>query len=239
VLKLLRKVEGVGHKLFMDNYCSSPQLFSDLHKRKINSCGTVRHNRKGMLPNFGPKVLKLKKGDILCKVKGGTSAVCWTDKREIYLFTNMHEPPISGHYVDEEVNASKPLCIESYKRKMGFVDMSDIWRTATAFPERHGNGQKKLFFHLVDLTVLKAFIIHSSCGGTLSHKVFRERLVSGFTHAAQDINTSPTTSDSRRPSSQAVRVCRLDDKHSNHWPNKVLLEDVVCLLIKEESQESL
>jgi hypothetical protein len=30
VLKLIRKLEGVGHKLFMDNYFSTPQLFSDL-----------------------------------------------------------------------------------------------------------------------------------------------------------------------------------------------------------------
>jgi hypothetical protein len=172
-------------------------------------------------------------------VKGGTSVVCWTDKREIYLFTNMHEHPISGHYVDEEGNASKPLCIESYKRKMGFVDMSDMMANSYSISRKAWKWTKKLFFHLVDLTVLKAFIIHSSCGGTLSHKVFRERLVSGFTHAAQDINTSPTTSDSRRPSSQAVCVCRLDVKHSNHWPNKVLLEDVVCLLIKEESQDQI
>jgi hypothetical protein len=76
VLKLVRKVEGVGHKLFMDTYFSSPQLFSDLCSRKINSCSTIRHNRKGMPANFGPKMLKLKKGDLLCKVKGGASAVC-------------------------------------------------------------------------------------------------------------------------------------------------------------------
>ncbi|PSN35194.1 PiggyBac transposable element-derived protein 4, partial [Blattella germanica] len=47
VLQLTSKVEGVGHKLFMDNYFSSPDLFNDLHERKINCCGTVRHNRKG------------------------------------------------------------------------------------------------------------------------------------------------------------------------------------------------
>jgi hypothetical protein len=32
--------------------------------------------------------MKLKKGDI-CKVKGGTSAVCWDDKIEVHLLTNM------------------------------------------------------------------------------------------------------------------------------------------------------
>jgi hypothetical protein len=70
VLKLIRKVESVRHKLFMDNYFSLPKLFSDLY-----SCDTIPDNGKGMPANFGPKMLKLKKGDLLCEVKGGTSAL--------------------------------------------------------------------------------------------------------------------------------------------------------------------
>jgi hypothetical protein len=57
VLELVQKVEGAGHKLFMDNYFTSPKLFNDLHHRKINACGTVCHNRKEMPPNFSPKPL--------------------------------------------------------------------------------------------------------------------------------------------------------------------------------------
>jgi hypothetical protein len=48
VLQLVRRVENKGHKLYMDNYFSSPRLFDDLHNRTIDSCGTVRHNRKEM-----------------------------------------------------------------------------------------------------------------------------------------------------------------------------------------------
>jgi hypothetical protein len=55
--------------LHMDNYFSLPQLFSDLYGRKMNSCSTIPHNRKGMPANSEPKMLKLKKGDLLCKVK--------------------------------------------------------------------------------------------------------------------------------------------------------------------------
>jgi hypothetical protein len=106
-LQLTRNAEGVGHKLFMDNYFS-PQLFSDLHNRKITSCGTVHHNRQGMPANFGPKTLKLKKGDIIYKVKGGISTVL-KDKREVYFLTNMHNLPASGYFLDKEGNASKPL----------------------------------------------------------------------------------------------------------------------------------
>ena len=55
VRHLTHRVEGLGHKLFMDNLFSSPRLFDDLDGRKINSCGTVRPNRKDMPRDFGPK----------------------------------------------------------------------------------------------------------------------------------------------------------------------------------------
>lgn len=61
VLGLTRKVEGVGHKLYMDNYFSSPALYDDLLTRKINSCGTVRYNRRELPQEINPKNLKLKK----------------------------------------------------------------------------------------------------------------------------------------------------------------------------------
>jgi len=47
VTELTRKIEGCGHKLYMDNFFSSPVLFDDLVKKQIYCCGTVRPNRKG------------------------------------------------------------------------------------------------------------------------------------------------------------------------------------------------
>jgi hypothetical protein len=38
---LARGVEGVGHKLHLDNFISSPDLFDELHRSAIICCGTV------------------------------------------------------------------------------------------------------------------------------------------------------------------------------------------------------
>jgi hypothetical protein len=46
ILELVQEVEGVGHKMFMDNYFISPKLFSDLHHKKINACSTVHDNSR-------------------------------------------------------------------------------------------------------------------------------------------------------------------------------------------------
>lgn len=78
----------------LDTKFLSPQLFSDQHKREINSCGTVHHKRKGTPHTLGQKALQLKKGDILCKVKGGTHAVCWQDKRSLHHHQHVQPPSI-------------------------------------------------------------------------------------------------------------------------------------------------
>ena len=90
VRHLTHRVEGLGHKLFMDNFFSSPRLFVDLDGHKINSCGSVRPNRKDMPPDFGPKKLKLKMGDIRVKTRGGLTALVWKDRREVYMLTWTH-----------------------------------------------------------------------------------------------------------------------------------------------------
>jgi len=64
VLQVIRRVEGQGHKIFMDNYFTSPALFDDLFQRKIRACRTVRHDRRGMPRDFGPEFLKMKSGNI-------------------------------------------------------------------------------------------------------------------------------------------------------------------------------
>jgi len=71
VRRLTSRVQGLGHKIFMDNFFSSPGPFDDLERRKINSCGTLWPNRRDMLSDFGPKQLKLKRGDVRVRTRGG------------------------------------------------------------------------------------------------------------------------------------------------------------------------
>jgi hypothetical protein len=55
----------------MENLFGPPRLFDDLVRRKINSCGTVRPNRKEMPCDFRQKKKKLKRGDVRVKTRGG------------------------------------------------------------------------------------------------------------------------------------------------------------------------
>ena len=125
VLQVIRRVEGLGHKVFMDNYFTSPALFEDLFQRKINACGTVCHDRRGMPQDIGPKSLKMKRGDIVTCIRGNLRAVLWKDKRDVYILTNMHSPPVEGNFTDDFGHAINPRVVEDYNAYMGFVDKSD------------------------------------------------------------------------------------------------------------------
>ena len=98
VANLTRGVEGFGHKLYMDNFFSSPDLHDDLAHKKIFCCGTVRLHRKGMPKDLKPKTLRLKCGDIGVRTRGDTMAVVWKDKRDECFLTNIHDPPREGNY---------------------------------------------------------------------------------------------------------------------------------------------
>jgi len=59
VTELMRKIKGCGHKLYMDNFFFSPELFDDLAKKQVQCHGTVRPNRRGMPQDLAPKTSKL------------------------------------------------------------------------------------------------------------------------------------------------------------------------------------
>jgi hypothetical protein len=44
VAGLMRRIQNVGHRLYVDNFFSSPDLSDDLYMKTINCCGTLRLN---------------------------------------------------------------------------------------------------------------------------------------------------------------------------------------------------
>jgi len=63
--------------------------------------------------------------------------------RQIYLLTNKNLLE-SGHFVKEEGNASKPVCINSYSKGIGFVDLSDMLANSYSISLKTWYGLKSL-----------------------------------------------------------------------------------------------
>jgi len=67
---------------------------------------------------------------------------------------------------------------------MGYVEKSDCVSNSYSTSRWTWKWTKKLFFHLLDLTILNSIIILTSCGSKLSHQQFKLTLVGGLIQEA-------------------------------------------------------
>jgi hypothetical protein len=121
------------------------------------------------------------------KVKGDLTAIVWNVEQNVHVLTNMHSPPLEGSFCDEHGKAMKPDIIQDYNRHMGYVDKSDHMTNSYSGSRQTWKWTKKLFFHLMDLTILNSFIILASCGSQLSHRQFRLMLVRDLIQEAERV----------------------------------------------------
>jgi hypothetical protein len=84
---------------------------------------------------------------------------------------------LDGNFRDEAGNAVKPHVTEDYNAHMGFVDKYDRMVNSYGIARRTWKWTKKLFFHLLHMTILNMYLLHKSCDGIMTHKKFREILV--------------------------------------------------------------
>jgi len=138
--------------------------------RKINSCRTVRPNRKDMPSYFGLKQLKLKRGDVRVRTRGGLTALVWKERREVYMLTNMDPPRAEGNFCDNSNCPVKLHNVEWYKKHKGYINNSDRMANSYSMSQRTFKWTTKLFFHLLDLTVFNSWILLFSCGAKYTHQ---------------------------------------------------------------------
>jgi hypothetical protein len=76
------------------------------------------------------------------------------------------------------------------------------------------------FFHLTDMAIPNAFLLHKTCGGKMTHKRFREVLVCNLITEFHEQNVTASGISRGRPIPSVSQVSRLEVKHSQHWPSK-------------------
>ena len=138
--------------MYMDNYYTSPTLFTSLQQLGFGACGTVRVNRHGM-----PKEVteaKLKGEMTTSEVKKGMLALKWQDKRAVVMLSTIHDDSrvtkrrtrlVAGGI--EEVQ--KPIMVEKYMY-MGGVDKGDQLMSYYGFSHRTVKWWRRAFFHLFE-----------------------------------------------------------------------------------------
>jgi hypothetical protein len=93
------------------------------------------------------------------------------------LNADMDPSSVEGNFCDDGKRVVKPQIMARYNRHVGYVDISDCMAITYSMCRRIFTWTTKLFFHLLDLTVLSSWILLSSCGAKCTHKDFRLLLV--------------------------------------------------------------
>jgi len=120
---------------------------------------------------------------------------------------------------DDSKRAVKPQIVARYNWQMGYIDNSDCMVNNCSMCRHNFKWTTKLFFHLLDLTVLNSRILLSSCGAKSTHQDFRPLLVRNLIEEAGKSQDHPTPSLIGRPSVAAANIVRLES-HNQHWPAK-------------------
>ncbi|XP_070000311.1 piggyBac transposable element-derived protein 4-like [Penaeus vannamei] len=167
-----------GYELYLDNWYSSPELFHYLSSRKTNAVGTVRLNRK-----FMPKDLKVSaRGDVDFRTSAtGMLAMSWMDRKPVHMLSTIHGPDM----VDLPPNRrgivrTKPQAVVDYNVGKKGVDLADQLAASYSTTRRTNKWYQNVFYHLLDMAVVNAFVVHRALGGTLTQLEFRLEIIANF-----------------------------------------------------------
>ncbi len=99
--------------------------------------------------------------NVVHKEANNVLAVVWKDKREVSLLSTIHNPSVVGSVSRDPHTRQptiKPECVTDYNINMRLVDKSDAMISSIDCARKALKWYKKLFFRLLDITMLN--IIH-------------------------------------------------------------------------------
>jgi len=174
----------------------------------------------------------LYKGALYLLLGKGLTTFVWKDKQEVFMLTNMDPPPAEGNFCNNSNCPVKPHIMEWCNWHMGYVDSSDRMANSYSMSQRTFKWTRKLFFHLLDLTVLNSWILLSSCGAIYTHWDFRLLLVRNLIEEAgksQDHPTPDWLEDQVRAQKMFCdsRIAITNNGQQNHPP----IFTAICVLL--------
>ena len=194
VLDLTSHLSNSGHHLYTDNFYTSPILCKRLLEIGFGSCGTARSNRRGIPHDFGHKTLR--KGEVITFRDGELTGIRWMDKRAVTVLSTIHDDEMvdvrcrTRQAVGGTEVVKKPNMIAQYNTYMGGVDKADQLLVYYGYSHFSKKWWKRVFFHLLDVTLVNAYLLVTPLHQQMPHLEFRLSVASGLI-ARSELSTNP------------------------------------------------
>ena len=243
VLSLMQGIEDRCHKVFMDNYYTSPILFLTLYDKKVQACGTAKTYRKWYPQELAVSDRGKERGWYDYQASPPLLACAWKDRRIINFLTTMHKATgptrvlrtvVSDGRVTREAVTCPPL-LPDYQAFMRGVDRADQLIGYYNIGRRSKKWWKRVFGYVIEVAALNAYIIQKE-GRPTSDRSKHDYLDFRVALAEELIGTfSSRQVPAGRPRSVDHQQTLRLDPSKGHLP---IVEDsvhdcVVCCKIRE------
>ena len=222
VFTLMDPLLGKGYCLYTDNYYTSPALADALAEHETDTVGTVRVVRKDVPRKV--KESKLKKGEIVAEYRKKSMVLKWKDKKDVCVLSTIHDGSVVKVKSRRGKEVDKPKAVANYNAYMGGVDLSDnlLVHFSTA-RNRLKKYYRKVFRHMLDMSVLNAFIAYKALGGKVVRREFILRLSERMIAKYAGDRPIPTRPHRR----QVAKPSRLIGRHfPDHCPPTAKKKDL-------------
>ena len=202
VMNLASPYLNQGYRIYMDNFYTSVKLLKDLYANETHGTGTMASNRRGFLEQIKTTVSIYKakpRGSGVYMRINETVINVWKDTKCVVVGSTEHpghsENTVERNWKDkgtrQKQNVPIPLPIYNYNKFMGGVDRSDQLLKYYEVVRITKKYWKTIFYHLVDLSAVNAFILHKivSTNPKITHFQFRENLVRSLCCAPELLST--------------------------------------------------
>lgn len=193
ILHLVNALQSVtqqkGYHLYTDRFYSSVDLANELKANGVYLTGTVMLNRKGLPIKMKKKYIKnLQKHKVIAfrHKQHNILALSWKDKRVVSMISTCHnsKTELVTRKIKNNVTEQfpKPCVISDYTAKMGGVDRNDHYCSSYGFAKKSLKWWRKLYFWLLEVSVVNSFILYNSekkknNEPVVRHVTFRKQLI--------------------------------------------------------------
>jgi hypothetical protein len=191
---LMGDLLGQGRTLYVDNFYNGIDVANYLLSNQTKVCGTLRSNRKGL-----PRLVvskKLRRGEIIGKMKNNIKVIKWMDKRPVLMLTTKDQHStdlLATGKTNKAGPVLKPQCVIEYNNAKKGVDYSDQMSNYYTVLKKGLKWYRKVAMELIfGCALINAWIIYCQKVEKIPVKVFKEQLARELLseNAPQEENTT-------------------------------------------------